>query len=148
MEDFLTRFITDMIGRIDGPMQFRLYLQPLMALAFALRDGRKDARAGRPAYGWALLTDAEHRRYLVQDGWKSISRVFVLAYALDIVYQFIVMHEVRPLQAFFTAILLALVPYVLVRGPVNRLVPAKRSQSTSRVGRAPARSQAAAAIAK
>jgi hypothetical protein len=131
MEDFLTRFLTDLIGRIDGPMQFRLYLQPLMAIAFAFRDGRKDARAGRPAYGWALLTDAEHRRYLLQDGWRSISRVFVLAYALDIVYQFIVMRELRPLQALFTAILLALVPYVIVRGPVNRLAPAQRSEGAS-----------------
>ena len=126
MDDALTRFITDLIGRIDGPMHVRLYLQPLMAMAFAVRDGRKDARAGRPPYGWALLTDAEHRRYLLWDGWKGIFRVFVLAYALDLIYQLVVLQRLRPLQALFTAILLALLPYVLLRGPVNRLTPRRK----------------------
>lgn len=129
LEDFLTGFITDLIGRIDGPMRFRLLLQPLMAIAFAIRDGRKDAREGRPRYGWALLTDAEHRRYLLQDGWKGVSRVFVLAYVLDLVYQYIVLQEWRPLQALSMAILLALVPYVLLRGPVNRLMPGRRAST-------------------
>ncbi len=125
MEDFWGNLLTDLIGRIDGPMHFRLYLQPLMATAFAIRDGLKDAHEGRPAYGWALLTDAEHRRYLVKDGWKGISRVFILAYILDVVYQFIALGGLRPLQALSTAILLAIVPYVLLRGPINRLTPTK-----------------------
>ena len=126
MDNFLTSFIADLIGHMDGPMHFRLYLQPLMATAFAIRDGRKDAREGRPPYGWALLTDAEHRRYLLRDGWKGISRVFALAYVFDLVYQYIVLQGLRPLQALLTAILLALVPYVLLRGPVNRLMPSRK----------------------
>lgn len=122
MGDFLSDLVTDMIGRIDGPMRFRIYLQPLIAVACAIQDGRRDARVGRPPYGWALLSDAEHRRYLLRDGWKGICRVFALAYGLDLIYQAAVLYGPRPLQALFTAILLALVPYVLVRGPVNRII--------------------------
>lgn len=137
MDDALTNFITDLIGRIDGPMQFRLYLQPLMAAALAVRDGRKDAREGRPPYGWALLADAGHRRYLLRDGWKGIARVFVLAYGLDIVYQLVALQRLGPLQALFAAILLALVPYVLLRGPVNRLTPRGKDDVRARTATRP-----------
>ncbi len=126
MGDFLTSHITELIGRIDGPMSFRVYLQPIMATAFAFRDGRRDVREGRPPYGWAVLTDAEHRSYLLRDGWKGVSNLFIFAYVLDLVYQFIVLHGWRPTQAFFTAVLLALVPYALLRGPVNRLMSRKQ----------------------
>ena len=131
MDDLGSRFVTELIGRIDGPMHFRLYLQPLMALTFAFRDGRADARAGRPAYGWALISDADHRRYLLQDGWKSISKVFLTALVIDLVYQYLAIGGFRPVQALFTAVLLALVPYLLLRGPVNRLTPGTRRPSGS-----------------
>ena len=121
MGDMGTNFITELIGRIDGPMYFRIYLQPLMAIIFAIRDGRKDAREGRPAYGWALLTNSEHRRYLLKDGWKGIRNVFVIAAVLDVVYQFVAIGSWRPLQGLATALLLAMIPYVLLRGPANRL---------------------------
>ena len=125
MDDILARFIPEMIGRIDGPMSFRLLLQPAMAIFFAFRDGRRDAREGRAPYGWTLLTDAEHRRFLLKDGWKGIAKVFVIASLLDLVYQYIAIGGFRPVQALFTAILVALVPYVLLRGPINRLTPRK-----------------------
>ena len=121
MDSIWSNFITELIGRIDGPMHFRIYLQPLMAIIFAIRDGRKDAREGRPAYGWALLTSSEHRRYLLHDGWKGFRNVFVIAVVLDVVYQFVAIGSWRPLQALATALLLAVIPYVLLRGPANRL---------------------------
>jgi len=127
MDEFGTNFIADLIGRVDGPMHFRVYLQPLMATIFAFRDGRKDAREGRPAYGWALLTDSEHRRYLLQDGWKGFRNVFVLAWILDLVYQFVALGGLNPLQGLATAVLLAVVPYVLLRGPFNRLLRSGKS---------------------
>lgn len=126
MDQFLTNFIPDLIGRVDGPMYFRVYLQPLIAIAFAFRDGRNDARQGRAAYGWALLTDAAHRSYLLRDGWKGIGKVFVVAYVLDLVYQYVALHAWHPGQALATAVLLAIIPYVLLRGPINRLMPGSR----------------------
>jgi hypothetical protein len=122
MHDFFANYVSNFIGRFDGPLHFRLIMQPLMAILLAVRDGSRDAREGRGAYGWTLLTDASQRRYLLADGWKGISRVFVLAYVLDVVYQFIEWRGLKPSQALLTAIILAVIPYVLLRGPVNRLV--------------------------
>ena len=44
IEDFLRRTWEDLIGRIGGPMSFRLILQPAMAIFFAIRDGLKGAQ--------------------------------------------------------------------------------------------------------
>ena len=115
-------FGTDFVGRFDGPLHFRLFMQPVMAILFAVRDGRGDAREGRSAYLWTFFTDPAQRRYLLESGWKGISKVFVLAFALDVVYQFIEWHGLKPLQALSTAVVLAALPYVLLRGPVYRLV--------------------------
>ena len=115
-------YCTDFIGRFDGPLHFRLFVQPLMAILFAVRDGRRDAREGRSAYLWSLLTDPDERRYLLESGWKGIAKVFVLAFALDVVYQFMEWHGLKPLQALLTATILAVIPYALLRGPINRLV--------------------------
>jgi len=122
MGNFLSTFCTDFLARCDGPLHFRLFVQPLMAIVFAVRDGTRDARDGRSAYLWTLLTDSAQRRYLLESGWKGISKVFVLAVVLDVVYQLIVWREVKPVQALLTAAVLALIPYALLRGPVNRAV--------------------------
>ena len=107
---FLSTYWTDFIERFDGPLHFRLFVQPLMAILFAVRDGSRDAREGRSAYLWALLIDPAQRRHLLESGWKGISKVFVLAFALDVVYQFMVWHGLKPLQALLTATVLAVIP--------------------------------------
>src|SRR5262249_7969529 len=120
--EFLSAYWNDFIGRFDGPLHFRLIVQPLMATIFAIRDGRRDAREGRAAYLWSFLTDPGQRRYLLHSGWKGISNVFLLAFALDVVYQFMVWRGLKPLQALLTAIVLAVIPYIVLRGPVNRVL--------------------------
>jgi len=129
MASFFSNYWTDFLGRFDGPLHFRLFVQPLMAIFFAVRDGRRDAREGRGAYLWSFATDPAQRRYLFESGWKGISKVSVLAFALDVVYQFMVWHGLKPLQALMTAVVLAVIPYAVLRGPVNRLM---RSNSTRR----------------
>jgi hypothetical protein len=124
MSHFLSTYLSDFVARFDGPLHFRLIAQPLMAVLFAVRDGLRDAREGQGAYFWSVLTDADHRRYLIKDGWKGISKIFVMAYLLDVVYQLIEWHRLKPLEALLTAIILAVIPYTLLRGPVNRLVRA------------------------
>ena len=129
--DLLSTFWHDFTGRFDGPLHFRLFVQPLMAILFAVRDGRRDAREGRSAYLWSLLSDPDERRYLLESGWKGISKVFILAFALDVVYQFMVWRGLKPLQALLTAIVLAVIPYVLLRGPVNRLTRIGQTRRTN-----------------
>jgi len=121
MEEIFNRMWNDLIGRIGGPMSFRLALQPAMALFFAIRDGLKDAREGRPAYFYSLFTEPERRRSLMREGFKAVSRVFVFAILMDLIYQVTVLRWFYPLEALIVAFVLALLPYILLRGPVNRI---------------------------
>ena len=58
---------------------------------------------------------------MLHEGWRGAMTPFLLAIALDCVYQLITVRFVYPLELLFTATLLALVPYALLRGPFNRL---------------------------
>jgi hypothetical protein len=107
--------------RLHGPLAFRLLIQPLMATILAIRAGVKDGHRCRPAYLWAVLTDPTHRRALLHGGWKDISRVFLLAIGMDVAFQVIVYHTLHPLGTLLVAVVLAALPYAVVRGPVSRL---------------------------
>jgi hypothetical protein len=122
MDDVLSRMWIDLMGRIDGPMSFRLVLQPVMAIVFAFRDGRADARAGRPLYLRALFGSADERRVALASGWRAIGRVIVLAILMDLVYQWRVFHRIYPVELFNVVILLAVIPYVIWRGVSHRLM--------------------------
>lgn len=121
MEDYFSRVWHDLIGRIGGPLSLRLWLQPTMAMVFAVRDGLKDSRTGNPAYFYAFFTDPQHRRTLLTSGWHAVAKVFLLVVALDAIYQLIVFRWIYPIEALLVAFILALFPYFLLRGPVNRI---------------------------
>jgi len=121
LDDMWTRVGEQLMARVSGPMHFRLILQPAMAAIFAVIAGLKDARAGKPPYFWSLITDASHRKEMLKDGWKSIGRVFILALILDAIYQGIVLHFFYLGEAIIVAIVLAIVPYLILRGIVTRL---------------------------
>jgi hypothetical protein len=121
MQEHLARIWENLAGRITGPMKFRLLLQPTMALFFAIRSGLKDAREGKPAYFWALLSNPGERRAMLHDGWKSVGKVFVAALAIDAIYQVIALRWVYPGEALLVATILGIMPYLLVRGPVSRI---------------------------
>jgi hypothetical protein len=122
MEYQLQNFIENLSGRLDGPLHFRFIFQPLMAIIFAIIDGMKDARTGKPPYFWAMIQNPEHRRELLKAGWKSIGKIFLLAVALDIIYQIKIGEGFHPLETLIVAIFLSMVPYLIFRGPVNRLM--------------------------
>ena len=124
MEDLLNELMEKVIGRIDGPMSFRLYLQPLMAIFLAVRDGRADAKSGRTPFLKSIFTEPENRRNRLQEGWKTISRVFWLAVVLDLGFQFLAMPTFRPGGALLVALILAVLPYAILRGLVNRFLTA------------------------
>jgi peptidoglycan/LPS O-acetylase OafA/YrhL len=122
VDEFLTRFYTDLIGRLTGPLTLRLFLQPAVAMFLASRDGIKDAREGRPPHLWRLITgDAEVRARRWRETWRAVLMVFTLAVLLDCVYQWMVMRWIYPVEAMFTAVILAIIPYLLLRGTVNRV---------------------------
>lgn len=117
-----------LIGRTTGPLTLRLILQPTMATLLAIRAGLADAKAGRPPYFWSVLKNPDQRRELLKNGWKSVGKLSVMAIVLDCIYQVIELKWIYPLQAVIVAIVLAIVPYVIVRGLVTRIAGgAKRS---------------------
>ena len=126
MDDVLARFWADLVGRVTGPMSFRLILQPAVAIFLAIRAGMQDAQAGRPLYGWSIATDPDHRVEFLKEGWRAVAKVYLLAVVLDVVYQFLAVRWVYPMQALVVAFLLAFVPYLLIRGPVNRLMRSRQ----------------------
>jgi hypothetical protein len=122
----ILRALTNLAARIGGPMTFRIILQPLMASLFAFRDGLKDARENRPPYLWTLITDPSQRVDLIRQGWTAVGRVFILAIIMDVIYQLIVVGWIYPFELITVALLLAVVPYLLLRGPVNRIVRSRQ----------------------
>ena len=121
MDQMWERVGTQLLARVSGPMKFRLVLQPCMAAFFAIRAGLADARADKPPYFWGLLSDHGQRVEMLKDGWKSVGRVFILALVLDAVYQIIVIHFLYPGEMIIVAIILAIVPYLILRGLVTRI---------------------------
>jgi hypothetical protein len=65
---------------------------------------------------------------------KDTAKVFVIAVILDFLYQLSVQRGVYTLELFFTAVTLALVPYALLRGPVNRVATWVRAIGESNHG--------------
>lgn len=122
MDELWNRFSVDMLVRFTtGPMKFRLVLQPLMASFFAIRAGLADARTGTQPYFARLITDTGNRKAIIEDGLKSVGRVFIFAVVLDVVYQLWQLSTVYPIQAFVVAVILAIVPYLIVRGITTRI---------------------------
>ena len=121
MDEMLTRIGHDLLDRVSGPMKFRLVLQPTMATIFAIRSGLADAKAGKAPYFWGLLSDPAERDAMLKDGWKSVGKVFLLALILDVLYQIIEQRLVYPGEALIVAFVLAIVPYLVIRGLVTRL---------------------------
>jgi hypothetical protein len=121
METFLSRTVDHMIGRITGPLCFRLILQPSVAAFMAVRAGLRDAKQGRQPFLWSALFEPGQHRILVREGWRDIGKVFAVAFMLDSIYELVVLRWLYPLQSLIVAFTLAILPYVLLRGPVTRI---------------------------
>ena len=134
MLDAVARGWENFIARPDGPLNVRFILQPAMATVIAIRAGWEDARDRRPAFFWALLTASGRRQFHLRDAWKDLRTIFFVAVVLDVAYQFQVHRQLFLIELLFTATLLAVVPYVLIRGPANRVAQlfSRRSQRAPR----------------
>jgi hypothetical protein len=121
MGDTLVRFWTELVGRLTGPFAFRFVLQPAMGIAFAIRDGVHDARLGRPPYLWSIIHNHESRAHLVEEGFSKVRRVVILGVVMEAAYQAMVLHAFRPFEMLTMVVGLAVLPYLLLRGPVTRI---------------------------
>jgi hypothetical protein len=115
------RIWRNLLDRPSGPMTFRFFLQPIMVSIIAWRDGIKDARAGRRPYFWMMLTHPEKIGGQLHEGLVATARVILLGLGMDVVYQLLVFESFHPGEAGIIALLLAFVPYLLLRGSFTRL---------------------------
>ena len=121
LEEALARGWENLVGRWGGPMSFRLLIQPVVAILFAIRAGLKDARQDEPPFLWALLSNPSSRQERLRQVWKDVGTVFIVALILDSIFQVVVHAGIFTLELLITATLLALVPYLVLRGLVTRI---------------------------
>ena len=118
----LEQFWRDLIERPDGPMRFRFVLQPLMGAIVAIRDGRKDARSGRSPYFPTVLGNPQERIGRLREGLNATARIIAFGLVMDVIYQAVVFKTFYPDQALVVALVLAFVPYVIIRGVTRRIL--------------------------
>ena len=121
------RFWHDLLERPSHLFRFRFILQPVMAGIAALHDGIADARRGRTPYFWALVTRSSRLLGRLEEGVISTDRVLLLGLVMDTIYQLIVLKTFHPAEAAIVAIVLAFIPYLLLRGPITRFALYRRA---------------------
>jgi len=127
----------ELIGRASGPLKFRLFVMPTVVTILAIRADRRDAREGRPAPLGAFIMNSIERRWLFRIALKDIGRIFIVALVLDSVYQLFVLKAFHIEQLLVVAVVCAVVPYVLVQGPITRLVRLMIHKKSERAKRSP-----------
>ena len=111
----------DLVEKPGEPMRFRFILQPLMAAVVAFRDGLKDARKGRSPYLWTMATKPRERGERIKEGLNATARIILLGIGVDALYQVIVLNRFYPGEAVVVALMLAVIPYLVMRGPAARV---------------------------
>ena len=119
--DTFARFWNDLVDRPDGPMRFRFLLQPVMATIAAVRDGIMDARLGRAPFLETVLRDPKKRIGRLNEALNATARIIILGLVMDVIYQSLVLKTFYPNEALVVALLLAFVPYLIIRGLVTRV---------------------------
>lgn len=119
--DVISRLWTDLLARPRGPFAFRFVLQPVMATVFAVRDGITDAKTGRSPYFWTVLRDPGRRRGRLVEGLRATGKIIAVGIAIDAMYQAKALGAFYPGEALGIALLLGFVPYLLIRGPAERI---------------------------
>jgi hypothetical protein len=111
----------NLLARPGQSLALRFILQPLMSTIIATRDGIKDARTGRSPYLWTIVSDPAQRVTRLREGIAATGKILLIAIALDVAYQSLELNAFYPGEALLIAVLLAFVPYLIVRELVARL---------------------------
>ena len=135
LQEILARVWDNLVERPSGPLALRFLIQPIVATILAVRDGLKDARTGRSPYFWTIVSNPEERRGRLREGFAAVGKVMVLALVLDGIYQYKVLGTFYPGEALIISLVLAFVPYLLIRGPVARIARRLRKANTEETSR-------------
>lgn len=123
--DQLSNAVQELLGRAAGPMHLRLILQPIMSTFLAFKAGKRDAIEGNPPFLLAYKGNPDQRKALRRNAFKDISILFTIACVLDLIYQYVVLKEFHLLQTLIVAIVVAVIPYSLLRGVFTRIMASK-----------------------
>lgn len=118
--------------RWEGPLSFRFILQPVMASIPAIRDGIRDARAGRTPYLWTIVENRQKSVGRLREGLVATARIILLGLVMDALYQYLELKRFYPGEALIISLLLCFVPYLVIRGPVTRIARIWRASGAAR----------------
>src|SRR3954466_10490558 len=103
--DWLSRIFEELVARItSGPMQFRLIIQPAMALLLGIHDGLSDAKAGSPPFLWGLVFRRQDLKPSLAGALRRLRIPVILATLADMTVQYLMFHHVRPLTAVIVGV--------------------------------------------
>jgi hypothetical protein len=119
---FSQEFFADLPKRLTGPGRFRFVFQPAVAILLGSRDGRLDARAGRPPYLYGVLFHRSRRRELFRSGFETVVNLILMGILLDAIAQWLILGASYPGAALVIGPVLITLPYVLARALANRVV--------------------------
>lgn len=135
MDGFFTGRLDELLARLhSGPMQFRLILQPTMAVLFGIRDGIQDAKAGRPPLIWSIVFGLGDRKELVKGMLRRLPGPILVATLVDAIVQYLMFGHVRPLMALLVGVSLMATPYSIARSITNRIVSKRRAAVKAAAG--------------
>jgi hypothetical protein len=121
----LAGFWHDLVERTTSAMKFRLVLQPTMAAILGIRDGLEHASTGRAPYFAVGVLRHPHGHRRLRDGLvvglNATAKILAVGLTMDGIYQAWVVRTFYPFEALVVALLLAFVPYAIIRGLVVRV---------------------------
>lgn len=92
-----------------------------MASLVAARDGYRDAKSGDSAFMQVMVSDRALRKVRVNKALVATSKIILLSVIMDTVFQILVLKAFYPFEIVIVTLLLALLPYVILRGPFRRI---------------------------
>ena len=114
-------FWEGLVSGLSGRGQFRLILQPTMALILGVRLGISDAKEGKAPFLFRLFSTRHGRWWLFKRSLSDAALPLILALVLDGILQYLTLHRIRPLQAVVVGALLVWLPFTITRGLTNRI---------------------------
>ena len=125
---FSRDFVEDIPKRLLGPGRFRFLLQPATAIALGVAAGRRDSRAGRPPYLYALVAGGESRGQLARSAFGDIAGLLLMGILVDSVCQWLILGRSYPGAALVVGPVLITVPYGMARALANRFAAAREAR--------------------
>jgi hypothetical protein len=114
-------FLEDIFARFSGPGRLRFIIQPTVAIALGLRDGRKDAGRGSPPFILGLIMFRSHRSEFLRSSFASVRDLVAIAVLLDMISQYLIFRNIRPGAALLVGPILIAIPYAISRALTNRI---------------------------